>query len=70
MTNLKICHDKKQSALELCSKVLMTELDGMKILEKSLHGALNKPIEDAANLMFNTKGRVIVSGMGKSGLIG
>lgn len=70
MTNLKTCHDKKQSALELCSQVLITELDGMKILEKSLHGTLNKPIEDAANLMFNTKGRVIVSGMGKSGLIG
>lgn len=69
MTNLKTCNDKKQSALELCSQVLLIELDGLKILEKALHGPLKKPIEDAANLMLNTKGRVIVSGMGKSGLI-
>lgn len=70
MTNLKTCNIKQQSALELCSQVLITELNGMKILEEALHGPLSQPIEDAADLMFKTKGRVIVSGMGKSGLIG
>ena len=70
MTSLKIDAKKQQTALELCAQVLKTELDGLKVLEESLHGALRQPIEDAATLMFNTKGRVIVSGMGKSGLIG
>jgi len=70
MTTLKTYQKKKQSAFELCSQVLITELDGLKILEESLHDVLRKPIEDAADLMFNTQGRVIVSGMGKSGLIG
>jgi len=70
MTTLKTYQKKKQSAFELCSQVLITELDGLKILEESLHDVLRKPIEDAADVMFNTQGRVIVSGMGKSGLIG
>jgi arabinose-5-phosphate isomerase len=70
MTTLKTYSCKQQTALELCSQVLVTELEGLKTLEKALHGALRQPIEDAATLMLHTKGRVVVSGMGKSGLIG
>ncbi|MDP2193970.1 MAG: KpsF/GutQ family sugar-phosphate isomerase [Alphaproteobacteria bacterium] len=58
------------TAVEICAQVLNTELNGLKILEESLHTYLRQPIEDAANLMLNTSGRVIVSGMGKSGHIG
>ena len=70
MTMVKTGNRTLQTALELCSQVLMIELTGLKALEESLHGLLRQPIENAATLMFNTKGRVIVSGMGKSGLIG
>ena len=49
MTTLKTYQKKKQSAFELCSQVLITELDGLKILEESLHDVLRKPIEDAAD---------------------
>lgn len=49
---------------------------GKEVLEKEAQGlmnlanALDNTFVEAVNLMFNTKGRVVVTGMGKSGHIG
>lgn len=51
----------------LCAqRTIDREIDALRILEKELGGSLSK----ALDLMQNAKGRVIVTGMGKSGHIG
>lgn len=50
-----------------CAKtVLNTEIHGLNLLRDTIDDAFVQ----AANMMFQTKGRVIISGMGKSGHIG
>ncbi len=56
----------KSQALESASKMLILESEAIKQIASSLNSEFNF----AANIIFNTKGRVIVSGMGKSGHIG
>ncbi|MCK4762756.1 MAG: KpsF/GutQ family sugar-phosphate isomerase [Candidatus Aminicenantes bacterium] len=51
--------------VETGKKVLETEAKAIKIAIDRL----DKNFEDAVNILFNTKGRIIVTGMGKSGLI-
>ena len=53
------------SALELARKVLKTEADAI----LGLMDRLNGDFERAVQLLFDCKGRVIVTGMGKSGII-
>lgn len=53
------------SALESAHKTLEAEISGLKQLSESLGTDFEKAVE----LLANTKGRVIVSGMGKSGHI-
>jgi len=56
---------KTISALELARKVLKTEADAiLGVMER-----LNGDFERAVQLLFDCKGRVIVTGMGKSGII-
>ena len=54
------------SKLEIAKHVLKAEAEALEILATALDGKF----EAAVALMLNTKGRVIVSGMGKSGLVG
>ncbi len=52
--------------LEIAQKVLEIEIEGLEhVLEK-----LASPFEEAVNLILSTRGRVVVTGLGKSGLIG
>lgn len=52
------------------ARTIATERDGLAALEKSLHGTLREPFIKAVNLIANISGRLIVTGMGKSGHIG
>lgn len=52
--------------LNIAKKVLEIEAKAV----SSLIEKLNNSFEDAVNIIFNCKGRVVVTGMGKSGLIG
>lgn len=55
-----------QSILDTAAKVLQIEADSI----MKLIGRLNPEFEKAINLLYNNKGRVIITGMGKSGIIG
>lgn len=55
-----------QEIINAARQVLDTEMHGLSLLKDSISDAFVQ----AANLMFNTKGRVIISGMGKSGHVG
>lgn len=57
-------------SLETARKVLQTELEALQGLLKRLSGAEGKSFEQAVERVFACKGRVIVTGMGKSGIIG
>ena len=52
--------------IQAAKQALTFEMNGMNLLRDSIGDAFVQ----AAQLMFNTKGRVIVSGMGKSGHVG
>ena len=52
--------------LSIAKRVLKTEADAV----FALIGKLNGHFEKAIEIMYNAKGRVVVTGMGKSGLIG
>jgi arabinose-5-phosphate isomerase len=52
--------------LEIAKKVLKTEADAV----SALAGRLNSDFEKAVEIIFQSKGRVVVTGMGKSGLVG
>ena len=56
-------------SLETARKVLQTELEALQGLLKRLGGAEGKSFEQAVERVFACKGRVIVTGMGKSGII-
>jgi arabinose-5-phosphate isomerase len=57
-------------ALNSAHKTLQTETDGLKALDLALSGDLGKSFQDALALMSAASGRVVVTGMGKSGHIG
>src|SRR3972149_6563438 len=57
-------------SLETARKVLQTELEALQGLLKRLGGAEGKSFEQAVERVFACTGRVIVTGMGKSGIIG
>jgi arabinose-5-phosphate isomerase len=57
-------------ALNSAHKTLQTETDGLKSLDLALSGALGQSFQDALALMSAARGRVVVTGMGKSGHIG
>jgi arabinose-5-phosphate isomerase len=52
--------------LDIAKKVLRTEAEAVSALIEKL----NSNFEHAVNLIYESKGRVVVSGMGKSGLVG
>ena len=55
-----------EQIISAAKQVLEIETKGMNLLKDSIGDAFVQ----AVNLMFNTKGRVIISGMGKSGHVG
>ena len=57
-------------SLDTARKVVQTELEALQGLLKRLAGADAKSFEQAVERVFACTGRVIVTGMGKSGIIG
>ena len=57
---------KTDAALELARKVLRTEANAILALVDRIDGAF----EQAVQILFDCKGRVVLTGMGKSGIIG
>src|ERR687893_510553 len=51
-------------------RTLATERDGIAVLMNALEGALGGPFTAAVELIAAARGRVIVTGMGKSGHVG
>lgn len=57
------------AAIEAGQETIRTEARALDTLAEALAGALGAPFTEAARLLAETKGRVIVTGMGKSGHI-
>lgn len=57
---------KTQNSIEIAKKVLQIEADAV----SSLIGRIDRTFERAVNIILNSNGRVVVTGMGKSGLVG
>lgn len=55
-----------QNAVEIAKKVLDTEISALKMMRDEINGDFTK----AVDMILNVKGRVIISGMGKSGHVG
>lgn len=55
-----------EQIIESAKHTIETEMAGLKLMQETISDSFVQ----AVNLMFNTKGRVIISGMGKSGHIG
>jgi arabinose-5-phosphate isomerase len=56
----------KKDVLDIAKKVLKTEAEAISSLIKKL----NSNFEKAVEIIYESKGRVVVTGMGKSGLVG
>lgn len=56
----------KKSAVEIAQNVLDMEINALKMMRDELNGDFTKAVE----MILNVKGRVIISGMGKSGHVG
>ena len=57
---------KKRTALEIGKKTLQIEIDSLKKLKNNFPKSFNKAVE----AIVNCKGKVVISGVGKSGVIG
>jgi arabinose-5-phosphate isomerase len=58
------------SNLSPAVRTLRIEATGLRLLEAALEGDMRDPFEEACTMIAGARGRVIVSGMGKSGHIG
>lgn len=58
--------ENKEDMLEVAKKVLKTESEAVEALIKKLDSGFEKAVE----IVYSSKGRVVVTGMGKSGLVG
>lgn len=56
----------KDGILDIARKVLKTEAEAVHALIKKL----DKDFEKAVDIVYSSRGRVVISGMGKSGLVG
>lgn len=56
--------------VDTARRVIRTELQGLAALEAALDNGLAQPFQDAVRLVLQATGRVVVSGMGKSGHVG
>ena len=60
----------RPTAVASALRTLDIEADGLKLLHKQLDGPLAKPFARAVKVLKSAKGRLIVSGIGKSGHVG
>ena len=51
--------------IKIAKKVIKTEINGLEILSKKI----NLNFAKAVNILKNTKGKIIITGVGKSGII-
>lgn len=51
---------------EVAAKVIDTEIEGLESMKKNLDGSFTKAI----NIILENPGRIVITGMGKSGLVG
>ncbi|WP_308791261.1 KpsF/GutQ family sugar-phosphate isomerase [Agaricicola taiwanensis] len=58
------------TAVEVARRTLLIETEGLRALTEQLSGELGQAVEKAVALIRGASGRVIVSGIGKSGHIG
>ncbi len=56
--------------VDTARRVIRTEAQGLSALETALDNGLAQPFQDAVRLILQATGRVVVSGMGKSGHVG
>ncbi|SEI04141.1 KpsF/GutQ family sugar-phosphate isomerase [Paracoccus alkenifer] len=56
--------------VDTARRVIRTEAQGLAALETALDNGLAQPFQDAVRLILQATGRVVVSGMGKSGHVG
>ncbi|HHY01406.1 MAG TPA: KpsF/GutQ family sugar-phosphate isomerase [Paracoccus sp.] len=56
--------------VDTARRVIRTESQGLAALEAALDNGLAQPFQDAVRLILQATGRVVVSGMGKSGHVG
>ena len=71
MANVKPEHRTDASPLiESALRTLDTEAGGIAALAAAIRGRLGAPFGDAVDLIAKSKGRLIVTGMGKSGHVG
>jgi arabinose-5-phosphate isomerase len=68
--NTKVANLVRSSVLESARRALEVERKGMEALEEALAGVCAGPFSSAVELMSRISGRVIVTGVGKSGHIG
>jgi arabinose-5-phosphate isomerase len=62
--------EARNAAIDSALKAVATETAGLSALTTALDGALGTALGEAVHLIGEAKGRVIVTGMGKSGHIG
>jgi len=65
-----LMQDASSGAVESALRTLDAGSSGIAALSAALRGPLGAPFVEAVNLIRNAKGRVIVTGLGKSGHIG
>ena len=72
MPNAKPEPDASQRSplIDSALRTLETEAGGIAALVSAIHGALARPLVAAVELIAQSKGRLIVTGMGKSGHVG
>ena len=60
----------RSTAVAAAIRTLDIEADGLKLLHKQLDGPMAKPFSRAVKILKSAEGRLIVSGIGKSGHVG
>ena len=60
----------EKNTIKNAVKTIELEESGLKALKNELNGKLEKPFNKTIKILKNIKGRVIISGMGKSGHVG
>ncbi len=65
-----LVHPRRAASPSPAARTLQVEVAGLCALQQALEGEMRQPFEAALELIVNAAGRVIVTGMGKSGHIG
>jgi arabinose-5-phosphate isomerase len=63
-------HERKEIEIAAALRTLAVEAEGIAALAASIRDGLSESFTQAAELILSARGRLIVTGMGKSGLVG